>query len=74
MSSFNNFNSFASEGELWAITGISFASPIREIMDKEHFTLEELLMESELIQEVKSGNEALLNFLTSEDTMSQIIR
>lgn len=35
-------------------------SPINDILDKESYTLEELLGETELIQEVKSGNQRLL--------------
>jgi len=36
-------------------------SPIKDILDKESFTLEELLQEDELLQEVKSKNDQLLD-------------
>ena len=45
---------FASLGhsDIWSISGISFASPLNDILDKESFTLEELLREDELLQEI----------------------
>lgn len=38
----------------------SINSAINDILDKEDFTLEELLEEDELIQEVKSKNDRLI--------------
>jgi hypothetical protein len=35
-------------------------SPVNDILDKDHYTLEELLGETELIQEVKTGNQRLI--------------
>lgn len=35
-------------------------SPINDILDKETYTIEELLEEDELLQEMKSGNDRLL--------------
>ena len=49
-----------SQGDIWSIQGISFASPINDILEKEEFTLDELLREEELLQEVKARNSKLL--------------
>lgn len=35
-------------------------SPVQDILDKDEFTLQELLEEDELLQEVKAQNEKLL--------------
>lgn len=35
-------------------------SSINDILDKENFTLEELLQEDELLQEIKSKNDRLI--------------
>lgn len=35
-------------------------SPINDILDKDSYTIEELLEEEEIIQEMKSGNDRLL--------------
>ncbi|KAL0310515.1 UNVERIFIED_CONTAM: Serine/threonine-protein phosphatase 6 regulatory subunit [Sesamum angustifolium] len=42
--------------------GLSTVSPVDTILDKEHFTLEELLDEDEIIQEVKALNGRLIVF------------
>lgn len=39
---------------------ISWLSPVNDILEKEQFTLEELLVEDELLQEVKSKNANLI--------------
>ncbi|KAL9264604.1 Serine/threonine-protein phosphatase 6 regulatory subunit 2-like protein [Drosera capensis] len=41
--------------------GLSTASPVETILDKEDFTLEELLQEDEIIQECKALNSRLIN-------------
>ncbi|PWZ16765.1 Serine/threonine-protein phosphatase 6 regulatory subunit 2 [Zea mays] len=45
----------------WRMTGLSAASPVDTILDKENFTLEELLDEDEIIQECKALNTRLIN-------------
>ena len=37
-----------------------FYSSINDILDKEHFILEELLQEDDLLQEIKSKNDRLV--------------
>lgn len=66
---------FASLGhsDIWSISGISFASPLNDILDKEAFSLEELLQEDELLQEVKSRNSRLIEFLTRDDILQKIL-
>jgi serine/threonine-protein phosphatase 6 regulatory subunit 3 len=60
-------------GDIWSISGINFASPVNDILDKESFTLEELLQEDDLLQEVKSKDERLLAFLQSEETVQKLV-
>jgi len=60
-------------GDIWSISGISFASPVNDILDKESYTLEELLQEDDLLQEVKSKNERLLAFLQTEETVETLV-
>jgi serine/threonine-protein phosphatase 6 regulatory subunit 3 len=61
------------QGDIWSISGISFASPINDTLDKDFFTLEELLEEDDLLQEVKSKNERLLAFLQTEETVQKLV-
>ena len=59
--------------DIWSISGISFASPLNDILDKESFTLEELLQEDELLQEIKGRNSRLIEFLTRDDIVEKIL-
>lgn len=56
------------------MTGLSAASPVDTILDKENFTLEELLDEDEIIQECKALNTRLINFLRDRAQVEQLLR
>ncbi|XP_066362637.1 uncharacterized protein [Miscanthus floridulus] len=58
----------------WRMTGLSAASPVDTILDKENFTLEELLDEDEIIQECKALNTRLINFLRDRAQVQQLLR
>ncbi|XWS16660.1 hypothetical protein CRYUN_Cryun34aG0110100 [Craigia yunnanensis] len=58
----------------WRMTGLSTASPVETILDKENFALEELLDEDEIIQECKALNGRLINFLREKAQVEQLIR
>ena len=51
----------------------SYHSPIPEILEKETFTLEELLDEEGLIQETKSANGKLLEYLSQAEQISSLL-
>ena len=57
------FFPFRRSNMFWRVQGEEQASPIETILDKEDFTLEELLLEEDVIQEVKAMNERLTDFL-----------
>ncbi|KAF2317887.1 hypothetical protein GH714_041207 [Hevea brasiliensis] len=56
------------------MAGLSTASPVEAILDKDNFTLEELLDEDEIIQECKALNGRLINFLRERTQVEQLIR
>ncbi|KAK9056006.1 hypothetical protein SSX86_027093 [Deinandra increscens subsp. villosa] len=58
----------------WRMTGLSATSPVDTILDKENFTLEELLDEDEIIQECKALNNRLINFLRERVQVEQLVR
>ncbi|KAL6757992.1 SIT4 phosphatase-associated protein-domain-containing protein [Haematococcus lacustris] len=58
----------------WKVAGFSQPSPIDQIMDKDEYTLEELLDEDDVIQECKSLNGRLVAFLRERSTVEQLIR
>lgn len=58
----------------WRMAGLSTASPMETILDKENFTLEELLDEDEIIQECKALNSRLINYLRERAQVAQLVR
>lgn len=58
----------------WRMAGLSTASPVETILDKDSFTLDELLDEDEIIQECKALNSRLINFLRERPQVEQLIR
>ncbi|KAI3455938.1 hypothetical protein Pfo_012601 [Paulownia fortunei] len=58
----------------WRMAGLSTASPVETILDKENFTLEELLDEDEIIQECKALNGRLINFLRERANVKHLIK
>ncbi|KAK6271830.1 hypothetical protein POUND7_008913 [Theobroma cacao] len=57
----------------WKLTALSTSSPVESILDKENFTLEELLDEEEIIQECKALNSRLINFLRDRAQVEQLL-
>ncbi|KAJ6408754.1 hypothetical protein OIU84_008452 [Salix udensis] len=58
----------------WKLTALSTSSPVESVLDKEDFTLEELLDEEEIIQECKALNSRLINFLRDRAQVEQLLR
>ncbi|XP_057526692.1 uncharacterized protein LOC130805885 [Amaranthus tricolor] len=58
----------------WKLTALSASSPVEAILDKDNFTLEELLDEEEMIQECKALNSRLINFLRDRAQVEQLLR
>ncbi|URE22645.1 serine threonine-protein phosphatase 6 regulatory subunit [Musa troglodytarum] len=58
----------------WRMTGFTQASPVDAILEKENFTLEELLDEDEIIQECKALNTRLINFLREKTQVERLLR
>ncbi|POO01233.1 SIT4 phosphatase-associated protein family [Trema orientale] len=58
----------------WKLTSLSASSPVDGVLDRENFTLEELLDEEEIIQECKALNSRLINFLRDRAQVEQLLR
>ena len=57
----------------WRVPGYSQPSPLEAILDLDNFTLEEVLDEADLIQECKSLNGRLVNFLKEPSTLRALL-
>ncbi|KAK2980557.1 hypothetical protein RJ640_006050 [Escallonia rubra] len=58
----------------WKLPSLSASSPVESVLDKENFTLEELLDEEDIIQECKGLNSRLINFLRDRAQVEQLLR
>ncbi|GAA0180034.1 phosphatase modulator [Lithospermum erythrorhizon] len=58
----------------WKLTSLSASSPVDSILDREDYTLDELLDEEEIIQECKALNSRLINFLRDRSQIEQLLR
>ncbi|KAG6385242.1 hypothetical protein SASPL_154072 [Salvia splendens] len=58
----------------WHMTGLSTASPVETILDKDNFTLDELLDEDEIIQECKALNGRLISYLREISQVKQLLQ
>ncbi|KAL1544133.1 hypothetical protein AAHA92_21026 [Salvia divinorum] len=58
----------------WKLAPRSASSHVESVLDKENFTLEELLDEVETIQECKALNSRLINFLRDRAQVEQLVR
>ncbi|CAH8367514.1 unnamed protein product [Eruca vesicaria subsp. sativa] len=58
----------------WKLTALSAASPVESILDKEDFTLEELLDEEDIVQECRALNSRLTNFLKERAQVEKLLR
>lgn len=57
----------------WQAASFCKPSPIEQILEKESYTLEELLDEDDLIQEAKSLNGRLVDFLKQPETVARLV-
>jgi len=58
----------------WRTAGFSQPSPIEAILERSNFTLEDILDEDDLVQECKSLNSRLINFLKDRSVIEKLIR
>eukprot|EP01091_Cochliopodium_minus_P014882 TRINITY_DN5152_c0_g1_i1.p1 TRINITY_DN5152_c0_g1~~TRINITY_DN5152_c0_g1_i1.p1 ORF type:complete len:536 (-),score=144.09 TRINITY_DN5152_c0_g1_i1:86-1693(-) len=56
----------------WRTFGINSISVVETILEKDDFTLEELMDEEDLIQECKSENQKLIDFLVIPSTLEKL--
>ncbi|CEG40589.1 SAP family cell cycle dependent phosphatase-associated protein [Plasmopara halstedii] len=63
------------DGSVWAQGSSLFniSSPLNDLLEKEDFTLEQVLQEDELVQEVKTRNTKLLDFLSQDEIVQKLI-
>jgi hypothetical protein len=61
-------------GDIWCNGAFDFESPLKDLLDTGDYTLEQLLAEDELLQELRGVHPQLTDFFSSEEAVSGLIQ
>lgn len=61
-------------GDIWMNGAFTFDSPLKDLLDSEEYTLEQLLAEDELLQEMRGIHPQLIDKLSTEEAVAGMIR
>ena len=61
-------------GDIWCSGAFSFESPLKDLLDSGEYTLEQLLAEDELLQELRGMHPQLIEFLSSEESVAGLLQ
>ena len=61
-------------GDIWCNGVFSFESPLKDLLDSGEYTLDQLLAEDELLQELRGVHPQLIEFFSSEEAVAGLIR
>eukprot|EP00957_Ditylum_brightwellii_P048866 3707549-Ditylum_brightwellii.AAC.1 len=67
--SMNTNDGGATIGDIWSTGAFSFESPLKDLLDAGSYTLEDLLGEDELLQELRGMHPQLIEFFSREETV-----
>lgn len=61
-------------GDIWCSDAFSFDSPLKDLLESGEYTLEQLLAEDELLQELRGLHPQLIDFFSSEEAVAGLIQ
>lgn len=61
-------------GDIWSTGAFAVESPLKDLLDSGNFTFEQLLAEDELLQELRGLHPQLLDYFSTEEAVTQMIR
>lgn len=61
-------------GDIWSTGAFSFESPLKDLLDTGTYTLEQLLAEDELLQELRGMHPQLMEFFSNEEVVMKLIQ
>ena len=61
-------------GDIWCTGAFSFESPLKDLLDSGEYTLEQLLAEDELLQELRGVHPELIKFFSTEEAVTGLIK
>lgn len=63
-----------SSGDIWSTGAFAFESPLKDLLDTQNYTLEDLLAEDELLQELRGLHPTLVSYFSKEENVTGLIR
>jgi len=60
-------------GDIWSTGAFSFESPLKDLLDSDDYTLEQLLAEDELLQELRGLHPKLIAYLASPGVVTKLV-
>jgi hypothetical protein len=61
-------------GDIWSTGAFSFESPLKDLLDAGDFTLEQLLAEDELLQEMRGVHPKLMAYFQTEAAVTKLVQ
>ena len=61
-------------GDIWSSGAFAFESPLKDLLDSLDYSLEDLLQEDELLQELRGLHPQLITFFSSEENVAQLVK
>jgi hypothetical protein len=61
-------------GDIWCTGAFSFESPLKDLLDSQEYTLEQLLAEDELLQELRGIHPQLIEFFSTEEAVTGLMQ
>ena len=61
-------------GDIWCSGAFDFESPLKDLLDSGEYSMEDLLAEDELLQELRGVHPQLIEFFSTEEAVSRLIQ
>ena len=60
-------------GDIWSTGAFDFESPLKDLLDSQDYTIEQLMAEDELLQEIRGMHPVLIEYLSKEESLTKLI-
>lgn len=60
-------------GDIWSSGAFSFESPLRELLDSGEYSIEQLLVEDELLQEIRGVHPKLIEYFSTPQAVTKLV-
>ncbi|CAB9511461.1 Protein phosphatase 6, regulatory subunit [Seminavis robusta] len=61
-------------GDIWSTGAFAIESPLKDLLDSGNYSLEQLLAEDELLQELRGLHPQLLDYFSTEEAVASLVR